>query len=230
MVRCLFEDREGDLWIGANGGLSRWRNDIFMVYGKSEGLPSDAPNTVFQDSRGRVWVGFNDAGLMQFGGRNGRRYTTREGLPDNEIFQIREAPERRSAAGHAQWHRAPGGRQIQHLQSAGRRCARKAVFDALEDARGALWLAMPGGLGMRRGRDFQHRGAGRSAADRFRRDPVPDARRRDLGRHLRQGPVAREGRQSARSTRPPTGFRATRSARCTKMARARCGSARSAAD
>ena len=50
MVRCLFEDREGDLWIGANGGLSRWRNDIFMVYGKPEGLPSDAPNAVFQDS------------------------------------------------------------------------------------------------------------------------------------------------------------------------------------
>ena len=90
-IRCLFEDREGDLWIGANGGLSRWRNDIFMVYGKPEGLPSDAPNVVFQDRAGRIWIGFNDLGLMLFSGAESRHYTTRDGLPDNDIFQIRES-------------------------------------------------------------------------------------------------------------------------------------------
>jgi hypothetical protein len=35
VVRCLLEDREGNLWIGANGGLSRWRSDIFTVYGNA---------------------------------------------------------------------------------------------------------------------------------------------------------------------------------------------------
>lgn len=143
-VRCLLEDREGNLWIGANGGLSRWRSDIFTVYGKSEGLPSDEPNTAFQDRAGRVWIGFNDEGLMLFGGR---RFTAADGLPDSEVFQIREAPggdllltTRRGIArfsgGHFRNYSPPDA------------LARNAVFDALEDAAGALWLAAPSGLGV----------------------------------------------------------------------------------
>jgi hypothetical protein len=38
-VRILFEDREGDLWVGGNHGLTRLRDDAFTVYGKPEGLP-----------------------------------------------------------------------------------------------------------------------------------------------------------------------------------------------
>jgi signal transduction histidine kinase/ligand-binding sensor domain-containing protein len=158
-VRCLFEDREGDLWIGANGGLSRWRDDIFKVYGRPEGLPSDVPNAVFQDSAGRVWVGFNDVGLMLFSGSGSRRYTAREGLPDNEVFQIRGASNgdlliatrsgmARMEAGKFRTYRPPDP------------LARTAVFDAIEDTRGALWLATPGGLGVVRGKQFQNVVAG----------------------------------------------------------------------
>jgi signal transduction histidine kinase len=158
-VRCLFEDREGDLWIGANGGLSRLRNDIFMVYGKPEGLPSDAPNAVFQDPSGRVWVGFNDLGLMLFSGSESRRYTAREGLPDSEVFQIRggwngdlliatRSGVARMEAGKFSTYRPPDP------------LARTAVFDAIEDARGALWLATPGGLSVVRGKQFQNVVAG----------------------------------------------------------------------
>ena len=158
-VRCLFEDREGNLWIGANGGLSRWRNDIFMVYGKPEGLPSDAPNAVFQDRGGRVWVGFNDLGLMLFSGPESRRYTTREGLPDSVVFQIREGLKgdlliatrsgvARMEAGKFLTYRPPDP------------LARTAVFDAIEDAQGALWLAAPGGLSVVRGKQFRNVVAG----------------------------------------------------------------------
>ena len=86
-----FEDREGDLWIGANGGLSRWRNDIFMVYGKPEGLPSDAPNTVFQDRGGRIWVGFNDLGLMLFSGPNRAATRLAKGCPTARFFRFGKA-------------------------------------------------------------------------------------------------------------------------------------------
>ncbi len=158
-VRCIFEDREGDLWIGANGGLSRWRNDVFMVYGKPEGLPSDAPNAVFQDRAGGVWVGFNDLGLMLFSGSESRRYTTREGLPDSAVFQIREGSKgdllvatrsglARMQAGKFQTYHPPDP------------LARTAVFDAIEDAQGALWLATPAGLSVVRGKQFQNVVAG----------------------------------------------------------------------
>ena len=38
--------------------------------------------------------------------------------------------------------------------------ARKAVFDAIEDAQGALWLATPAGLSVVRGKQFQNVVAG----------------------------------------------------------------------
>ena len=67
-MRCLFEDREGDLWMGSNDGLTQFRDDVFTIYGKSEGYPSDEPNVAFQDREGRMWVGFHDAGLMMMSG------------------------------------------------------------------------------------------------------------------------------------------------------------------
>jgi signal transduction histidine kinase/ligand-binding sensor domain-containing protein len=149
VVRCLLEDREGNLWIGSNGGLSRWRSDIFTDYGKSEGLPSDEPNTVFQDSRGRIWVGFNDIGLMQFGA-GGRAYTIREGLPDSEVRQIREGRDGdlliSTRLGLA---RLSGGRIRTYVPPDP--LGRSGVFDALEEPDGSLWLALPGGLKVRRG-------------------------------------------------------------------------------
>ncbi|MBS1857404.1 MAG: hypothetical protein JST11_18695 [Acidobacteria bacterium] len=149
VVRCLLEDREGNLWIGSNGGLSRWRSDIFTDYGKSEGLPSDEPNTVFQDSRGRIWIGFNDVGLAQFG-TGGPAYTIHEGLPDSEVRQIREGRNGdlliSTRLGLA---RLSGGRIRTYVPPD--RLGRSGVFDALEEPDGTLWLALPGGLSVLRG-------------------------------------------------------------------------------
>lgn len=145
LVRCLFEDREGDLWVGSATGLMRYRDDLFMSYGKAEGLPSDVPNTVFQDHTGRVWVGFHDAGLMLFSGGARRVYTTRDGLPNNEIFSIRETHDGDLLIG------ARGGLVRMH---AGRfttlvphdPLGRFNVFDAMEDSQGRIWVATASGL------------------------------------------------------------------------------------
>jgi signal transduction histidine kinase/ligand-binding sensor domain-containing protein len=145
LVRCLFEDREGDLWVGSNNGLTRFRDTMFVAYGKSEGLPSDEPNAVFQDHAGRLWVGFHDSGLLMISGRETRVFTTRDGLPNNEIFSIHET------AGGDLLIGARGGMVRLHD---GRfstfvprdPLARVNVFDALEDGRGNIWMATPGGL------------------------------------------------------------------------------------
>jgi signal transduction histidine kinase/ligand-binding sensor domain-containing protein len=145
MVRCLFEDREGNLWVGANSGLNRLRDDVFTVYGKSEGLPSDEPNTVFQDRAGRIWVGFHEGGLLLFSGGKPRLYTTRDGLPDNDVVSIRESRAGDlligTRGGLARMH---GDRFDNYAPPDP--LGRRNVFEALEDSRGRLWLAQPGGL------------------------------------------------------------------------------------
>ncbi len=144
-VRCLFEDREGDMWVGSNSGLTRYRDTVFTVYGQTEGMPSDEPNTIFQDRTGRIWVGFHDRGLMLFGPGPRRVFTTRDGLPNNDIFSIRETANGDlligTRGGLARMH---GGHFTTFIPPDP--LARTNVYDALEDAGGRIWLATGGGL------------------------------------------------------------------------------------
>jgi ligand-binding sensor domain-containing protein len=150
LITSLLEDREGDLWVGANNGLSRLRDDIFTVYGKSEGLPSDHPNTVFEDRKGQIWVGFHNGGFALLSSNGYDMLTTREGLENEEVFSIRQ-----SRAGDLLLSTRRG---LVRTRGADFKTyvpvdefRRKQVFDALEDSSGRLWLALPRGLGELRG-------------------------------------------------------------------------------
>ena len=144
-VRCIYEDTEGNLWVGMNSGLNRFQDDKFTIFGEAEGLPSDEPTTVFQDRTGKIWIGFHDRGLVQLGSGKARVYTTRDGLPSNEIFSIREnhAGDLLIATreGPSRMH---AGRFIHHPISDP--LNRRLAFDFLEDHSGTLWAALPGGL------------------------------------------------------------------------------------
>ena len=153
-VRSIYEDREGNLWVGMNSGLNRFRDDIFTVYSKTEELPSDEPTTVYQDRSGSIWVGFHDAGLVRLGGSHPERYTTANGLPSNEVFSIREAPNGDLLVSTRQgFSRRHGGRFETRVPADA--LARRLVFDALEDSRGRVWLATPGGLDLLEGDRFK---------------------------------------------------------------------------
>ncbi len=144
-VRCLFEDREGDLWMGSNDGLTQFRDDVFTIYGKSEGYPSDEPNVAFQDRQGRMWVGFHDSGLMMMAGGVRKVYTTRDVLDNNEIFSIRETRGGDLLIGtRAGLLRLHDQRFSKFIPKDA--LARSSVFDALEDSAGRVWVASSAGL------------------------------------------------------------------------------------
>ena len=152
IVYSILEDRESDLWVGSDSGLTRLRDDLFTVYGKSEGMPSDEPDAVFQDAAGRVWVGFRDRGLMLFS--EGRRlYTERDGLPATEVFSIRG-----TRSGDLLVCTRLGLARLSHgqfrIHPAADPMGRRSVFDALEDSAGRVWLASTTGLSeLRDGRE-----------------------------------------------------------------------------
>ena len=193
LVRCLFEDREGDLWVGSNSGLTRFRDTMFVAYGKSEGLPSDEPNAVFQDHAGRIWVGFHDSGLMLLSGGQRRVFTIRDGLPNNEIFSIHEAANGDLLIG------ARGGMVRMHNGTFSTfvprdPLARINVFDALEDSGGRIWMATPGGLIEMTGDQTRIVIPGAPVLSNSTVTLCFDGGRRSLGRHLRQGALAHPGR------------------------------------
>jgi diguanylate cyclase (GGDEF)-like protein len=68
-VLSLFEDREGSLWAGTNGGLFRLRDAPFSTYLPDDGLPDPYVRSVLQHSDGSFWVGTSGGLARAEGGR-----------------------------------------------------------------------------------------------------------------------------------------------------------------
>ncbi|MGB7763158.1 MAG: two-component regulator propeller domain-containing protein, partial [Bryobacteraceae bacterium] len=153
-VRSIAGDREGNLWVGDNSGLSRLRDEVFTVYGRSEGWPSVFPTSAVQDRAGRVWVGFHESGLMLASGGERRVYTARDGLPDNQIYSIRETRAGDLLIGTRNGLAVMHGGSFRVYRPADR-LNRLNVYDAMEDSAGRIWLATPAGLERSDGGHFE---------------------------------------------------------------------------
>jgi ligand-binding sensor domain-containing protein len=67
-VNCIFQDRDGFIWIGTYNGLNRYDGyniKTFHSANEPDGLTQDAVNVIFQDSEGALWVG-TDLGLNKY--------------------------------------------------------------------------------------------------------------------------------------------------------------------
>jgi signal transduction histidine kinase/ligand-binding sensor domain-containing protein/DNA-binding response OmpR family regulator len=63
-IRCLFEDRERNLWIGTDKGVVVCRQGVFK---RMEGINAQV-NSLAQDTTGRVWIATTGQGLYFFEG------------------------------------------------------------------------------------------------------------------------------------------------------------------
>lgn len=68
-----------------------WGSDIhaqehfYYHYNTMNGLPNNRVNAVTQDKQGNIWVP-SEKGITQFNGKSFKTFTTKEGLPTNDIF------------------------------------------------------------------------------------------------------------------------------------------------
>ncbi len=86
-VATVFEDRDGNVWVGTDRGLERWRDPVFTTYSAAQGMPADAAGPLYADESGRVWFGPSSGGLFWI--RNGIVTEARHaGLGDDVVYSI----------------------------------------------------------------------------------------------------------------------------------------------
>lgn len=105
MVFDLLQDREGFLWVATKNGLNRYDGYAFKVFSNDPYNPHTlSSNTVvklFEDTKGRIWVGTEDAGLNVYDKRSGNFYRIAHQASDpgslsgNAIRWIEELPDGR---------------------------------------------------------------------------------------------------------------------------------------
>ena len=86
-VQTLFEDRRGTLWIGTASGLARSDRGRFSMLPAAADLNITA---LYEDAVGVLWIGTYDTGLARLDRETFTRYTEKDGLFNNGVFQILE--------------------------------------------------------------------------------------------------------------------------------------------
>ncbi len=56
-VWAVCEGRDGSVWIGADGGVSRWDGEHFTNFSATNGLTDPHPRALAEDALGRMWIG-----------------------------------------------------------------------------------------------------------------------------------------------------------------------------
>lgn len=65
-ANAVLQTNDGYIWIGSYGGLIRYDGTTFKNYSTTGELESSSVRALFEDSKGRLWIGTNDAGVFVF--------------------------------------------------------------------------------------------------------------------------------------------------------------------
>ena len=90
MPRSFGEDHAGNVWIGFNGQIARYRNGRFTLFAASDGLPPGVIASIYVDRAGRLWLASSRSGLIRIDEPEAERpsffdYTTAQGLSSDSI-------------------------------------------------------------------------------------------------------------------------------------------------
>jgi ligand-binding sensor domain-containing protein/signal transduction histidine kinase len=144
-IYALTTTRDGALWAGAEGGgLLRYRNGAFQVYGPEQGLTNGFVRTLYEDRDGVLWIG-TDKGLFRMRGNRFERVDGKDGIPALSIHSIIQDSRGRLLFGGSGILILEKRRPPLHYQSSLSH-ADNNVRVLLEDREGALWIGAISGL------------------------------------------------------------------------------------
>jgi signal transduction histidine kinase/sugar lactone lactonase YvrE len=151
-ARSFGEDAAGNVWIGFDGQLARYRDGSFALFSVSEGLPPGPIMDILFDRSRRLWLASAHGGLVRVDNWRSDRplfvlYTTAQGLSSNNVEVIVEDSRGRIylGGGHGLDRFDPATDRIKHFTTADGLTPGE-VKTAFRDRKGVLWFGTSSGL------------------------------------------------------------------------------------
>jgi signal transduction histidine kinase/ligand-binding sensor domain-containing protein len=140
-VRTIFEDDEGSIWIGTNGGLEQLRAGAFVNWNEKDGLADAVARVIFEDRAGVLWVGTANS-LSRW---NGHRFEKVDDPRLTGILSIAQGRDGTMWFGTSKGaYRVADGRTSLFTTANG--LSHDTVRAIHEDRRGDVWIATDFGL------------------------------------------------------------------------------------
>jgi signal transduction histidine kinase/ligand-binding sensor domain-containing protein len=89
-IQALLADREGDLWVGTNGGLARIAGENLQLFPASDPLATVSVLALLEDREGNLWIGSEAEGLHILRNRRFITFGAREGLASDASTTVVE--------------------------------------------------------------------------------------------------------------------------------------------
>ena len=97
-ARNMEMDKQGNIWLCTSRGVLRFNPDEIlrnhkafqMIHVSPTDQVNDEVHSVYEDSKGRIWIGSIGNGVKMIDGKDTITYTTRDGLADNNVQSIVE--------------------------------------------------------------------------------------------------------------------------------------------
>ncbi len=135
---------DDSLWIATEGGgLIRYKDGTFRSFSDKDGLLNDFVRAVYQDSKGKIWIGTDD-GLFQFLGNRIERVDNSSGVPSVAVHAIHEDNAGRLWAGGSKLFCLTGS-TFQEYRLAGEG-SQNRVKSITQTKDGTMWVGTIGGL------------------------------------------------------------------------------------
>ncbi len=148
-IRCFYRDRQGDIWLATEGGITRitYREArlYFASYYSHHGFGTNQFYSVMQDREDNYWFGSFSDGVCKLMSEEFISYNMEDGLPNKTILTIKPYGERQFLIGTFEGLCVFDGRSFRTYKSEDGLIS-SVIWDVGIDSSGLIWIATYNGV------------------------------------------------------------------------------------
>jgi len=152
IVRKLYQDSHGKIWVGTANGLNIIDNDSWETFTKADGLPHKIVWDIGEDSKGNIWVA-TVKGIALFDGKDWSYFNKDDGIAHNKVFALEMDSKGNVWLGTKKGVSMFDGENWKtYTMSEG--LVNNVVIDIMEDGSGNMWFATRRGVSIYDGENW----------------------------------------------------------------------------